>query len=147
MYSPFSYHKICTKARYVSGNISNSCGCMKNIYVLINNNISHLCDCDHDREVWTDDECFGATNATADEELMILRDIFLTDLGIGECFNSICFIPIQSDQWILNHSRCNNAEYSYSYMCEYRISWQNVSMSIQSKRRSYGFVYDPEFMM
>lgn len=35
----------------------------------------------HCSQVWPDDECFGADAATASDELLILRDIFLADLG------------------------------------------------------------------
>lgn len=36
----------------------------------------------HSRDVWPDDECFGSASASPEEELMMLRDIFLTDLGV-----------------------------------------------------------------
>lgn len=36
------------------------------------------------REVWPEDDCFGSLTAAPEEELMLLRDIFLTNLGPGE---------------------------------------------------------------
>lgn len=35
-------------------------------------------------DVWPNDACFGSSTASAEEELMMLRDIFFTDLGVGE---------------------------------------------------------------
>lgn len=36
------------------------------------------------REVWPEDDCFGSLTAAPEEELMLLRDIFLANLGPGE---------------------------------------------------------------
>lgn len=36
------------------------------------------------RDVWPEGDCFGTYTATPEEELMLLRDIFYTNLGPGE---------------------------------------------------------------
>lgn len=33
------------------------------------------------REVWPEDDCFGSLTAAPEDELMLLREIFFTDLG------------------------------------------------------------------
>lgn len=45
------------------------------------------------REVWPEDDCFGSLTAAPEEELMLLRDIFLANLGPGEFIIYIlCFV-------------------------------------------------------
>lgn len=36
------------------------------------------------REVWPEDDCFGSPNSTPEDELLLLREIFFTDLGGGK---------------------------------------------------------------
>lgn len=38
------------------------------------------------REVWPEDDCFGSFTAAPEDELMLLRDIFITNLGPGKLF-------------------------------------------------------------
>lgn len=45
------------------------------------------------RACWTDTECFGAQNVQPEDELMLMKEIYLADLGTGElraCFLSVC---------------------------------------------------------
>lgn len=36
------------------------------------------------RGCWTDTECFGAQNAQPEDELMLMKEIYLADLDTGE---------------------------------------------------------------
>lgn len=36
------------------------------------------------REVWPQSDCFGTENAQPEEDLLLLRDIFMTNLNSGE---------------------------------------------------------------
>lgn len=36
------------------------------------------------RACWTETECFGAQNAQPEEELMLMKEIYLADLKTGE---------------------------------------------------------------
>lgn len=36
------------------------------------------------RACWTDTECFGAQNAQPEDELMLMKEIYLTNLATGE---------------------------------------------------------------
>lgn len=40
------------------------------------------------RACWTDSECFGAPNAQPEDELMLMKEIYLTNLATGE------FLPL-----------------------------------------------------
>lgn len=37
--------------------------------------------------MWPQDDCFGSTSAAPEDELMLLRDVFFTNLGPGKCNN------------------------------------------------------------
>lgn len=37
------------------------------------------------REVWPQSDCFGSSDAAPEDELLLLRDIFMTDLKSGKC--------------------------------------------------------------
>lgn len=36
------------------------------------------------REIWPENDCFGAASAAPEDEFMLLRDIFTTNLGPGK---------------------------------------------------------------
>lgn len=36
------------------------------------------------REIWPENDCFGAASAAPEEEFMLLHDIFTTNLGPGK---------------------------------------------------------------
>lgn len=36
------------------------------------------------REVWPDDDSFGKSSAAPEEELVLLKEIYMTDLHVGE---------------------------------------------------------------
>lgn len=38
------------------------------------------------REVWPEDDCFGAASSTPEDELLLLREIFFTELGRGKLY-------------------------------------------------------------
>lgn len=37
------------------------------------------------RDVWPQSECFGSSDAAPEDELLLLRDIFITNLNSGKC--------------------------------------------------------------
>lgn len=58
-------------------------------------NFGHL-----NREVWPQSDCFGSTNAQPEEDLLLLRDIFMTNLNSGEFqieINSSCIGEILTE--------------------------------------------------
>lgn len=36
------------------------------------------------RSCWPDSECFGAQDAQPEDELMLMREIYIADIGTGE---------------------------------------------------------------
>lgn len=45
------------------------------------------------RACWTETECFGAQNAQPEDELMLMKEIYLADLETGEFEFSLAFLP------------------------------------------------------
>lgn len=38
------------------------------------------------REIWPEGDCFGSAESTHEDELLLLREIFFTELESGRCF-------------------------------------------------------------